>query len=285
MNNRFKLKKYAEIDGFTVWIVDGNYVRARFDYDFTNFGQHCRFPFIPQDEFWIDKQHESCGEEDIFIKHLLVEQQMMKDGSSFDEAYDVATELERKIRQKNPAVRALMKKNRKSIISKIHKQLWKKYSAELEVWIVDGKLVRDLLYIDFVQGGHDRVYKFVPKNEIWIESAVPPKERKLVLLHEIHERNLMAQGWSYYLTPNGYGSRYVLKSAHTSALEVESFCRKNPKELEKKLAEEISLEKVGQEYLKKRAEARRLAAHKKRFEIEFIGMRTNTGLISELLRC
>jgi hypothetical protein len=38
----------------TVRIVDGVYICGHMDEEFTNFGQHYRFKFIPKNEFWID---------------------------------------------------------------------------------------------------------------------------------------------------------------------------------------------------------------------------------------
>ena len=51
------IKKVDEIGPLTVWIVDGQYVRKNIDEEFTNFGQHYCFRFIPLHEFWLDKEH------------------------------------------------------------------------------------------------------------------------------------------------------------------------------------------------------------------------------------
>ena len=66
------IKKLETLEDFNVWDVDGEYIRSKINREFTNFGQHFRFDFIPTKEFWIDKQHGS-DEKDYFISHMLVE--------------------------------------------------------------------------------------------------------------------------------------------------------------------------------------------------------------------
>jgi hypothetical protein len=57
-------------------------VRENLDEEFTNFGQHYRFHFIPINEFWLDQQH-APGEEQFFIDHLLVEYRLMRYGMDY----------------------------------------------------------------------------------------------------------------------------------------------------------------------------------------------------------
>jgi hypothetical protein len=57
--------------------------------------------------------------------------------------------------------------------------------------------VRSNYSLDFTQGGHDRVYSFIPQHEIWIDDDLSAKERSAVILHEINENNLMSKGMSY----------------------------------------------------------------------------------------
>jgi hypothetical protein len=97
----------------------------------------------------------------------------------------------------------------------------------LTVWRVSGELVRDLFFIDFTEGGHHYVYHFVPGDEVWIDDDVQPLERKFVILHELHERNLMSHKWSYL-------------RAHRSASHLEYECRHQPSLLDKKIEEEIA---------------------------------------------
>ena len=49
------LNKVGARGSITIWIVDGTYVRTHMDEEFTNYGQHFAFRFIPENEFWIDR--------------------------------------------------------------------------------------------------------------------------------------------------------------------------------------------------------------------------------------
>jgi len=236
------LQEFTKVSNFTVWIVDGTYVRSNIDIEFTNFGQHLRFGFIPENEFWIDKENNP-GEEKFFIKHMLVEHQLMKEGMSYDEAIDEADKLELEERMKSKKILEIKNEgfDANDVINMVHKELLAEH-GELKIWLVDGELVRSFIQVSFTEGGHDKVYSFVPENEIWIDDDLNPEERKFVLLHEMYERNLMFRNWSYYVEEEQQlkhrrGNRF--KSAHTAASALELMCRKNPELLDEKLAEEI----------------------------------------------
>ena len=235
------IKRYGKISKFTVWIVNGAYIRAHIDKEFTNFGQHYKFKFIPNDEFWIDKEYGKEDEASFFVIHMLIEYKEMAKGKSYRESFERASRIEQNRRRKfNPLVGGIKKKsNREMLLNRIKKNLLKRYSTrKVKVWVVDGKLIRDFFYIDFTEGGHDQIYVFIPENEVWIDDDVSQKERKFILLHELHERNLMCQGWSYDIEDNSQ-DLLDLKSAHKSASELEHFCRHHPEKLDEKLKEEI----------------------------------------------
>ncbi len=219
------IKKSDQIGGIAVWIVNGGYVRKSMDEEFTNFGQHFRFRFIPRNEFWIDKEY-GPGEEQFFIDHLLIEHRLMAAGMDYDSALEKADAVERQERRRSEMIRLVSSMDSGRIIQAVHKIPLKKYSAKVGVWIVRGDLVRSLFFIDFTEGGHDWVYHFVPKNEVWLDDDLAPGDRKFVLLHELHERHLMTLGWPY-------------GKAHRSASRIEFHCRAFPKELEKNIRLEI----------------------------------------------
>jgi hypothetical protein len=219
------LKKFDQIGDITIWMVDGQYIRKNIDEEFTNFGQHYGFRFIPTHEFWID-QERSPGEEHFFVDHLLIEQRLMAGGMDYDSALARADAVERRERRKTKLIRGIAKLSRKKIVKNIHTQMLKKYSGTVRVWVVKGDLVRSLYFIDFTEGGHDFVYRnFVPKNEVWLDDDLGRGERRFVLLHELHERYLMSLGWPYY-------------KAHRSASKIEYHCRAHPEELESALRRE-----------------------------------------------
>ena len=190
------IKKYEVVGDINVWIFDGNYIRTNLDEEFVNRAQHYHFKFIPKNEFWIDKEHgKGPDEEKFFVQYMMNIRKFLKEGKSMKKAVDKAEKIEKLEREKSfffqkQAVEML---DKQKLLKKIHLKLLKKYSREIKIWIVDGKLVGDIYYIYFTEGGHDKVYNFIPKNEIWIDNDLSPKERKFVLLHEAHERNLMSR--------------------------------------------------------------------------------------------
>ena len=246
MNTKpFLIKKIGKRGNITIWLVDGIRVRRDLDEEFTNFGQHFIYPFIPANEFWIDKEHKA-GEAKYYIDHMLIEHRLMAEGKSRAYATDKADTAERRERSKSRLVEMGIKKEMsdKEIIEKIHKKLLKEYSGRVRVWIVNGELVRGIFYINFTEGGHDRVYSFIPRNEIWLDDDVSPEERKFILLHELHERNLMPEHHDIEIkhgdakTNKNYTRVY--DPAHESASKLEYYCRQHPDKLDKKLKVEIN---------------------------------------------
>ena len=88
------LEKADKRGDLQVWIVDGSYVRGHIDEEFTNFGQHYRYPYIPADELWIDREAED-DERRFFVDHLLVEHRLMAQGMPYERAIEAADREER----------------------------------------------------------------------------------------------------------------------------------------------------------------------------------------------
>jgi len=105
-------------------------------------------------------------------------------------------------------------------------KLLKKLKGGVKVWLVDGDLVRQKYYNDFIEGGHDKVYKWMPSKEIWIDDKLPAKNREAVILHEDHERHLMSHGMTY-------------DKAHRSSSIVEGEAKAHHKVAERLRQEEI----------------------------------------------
>src|SRR5207249_2657119 len=61
----------------------------------------------------------------------------------------------------------------------------------VQVWLVDGNLVRSYYKTDYTEGGHGYVYPWVPKSQIWIEDGVDRREVPFIVSHEYLERRLM----------------------------------------------------------------------------------------------
>jgi hypothetical protein len=222
------LKLYDRIKGFSVWIVDGGYIRKNIDKEFTNFGQNYRFKFIPKKQLWIDKEYGGDNEAKFYISSMLLMDRLLSKGIKHDKAVEIVNQVERRERTKSKLYNDLSKKckTKEDILKKIHKKLEKKLPSGLKIWIVNGQLVRDIFFLDFTEGGHGYVYDFVPKDEIWIDDDLRKDERKFVLLHEVHERNLMKKGLSYF-------------PAHRSSSRIEYLCRNSPNKIDKYLEREL----------------------------------------------
>ncbi len=219
------IKKVDQRGDIAVWIVDGPYIRGHVDEEFTNFGQHYAFEYIPKNEFWID--HEAAHDETrFFIDHLLMEHRLMAKGVPYDKALLQADKEERKERRRAGDIGKLTHRGEQLPDPKdVHEKLWKKLENGISVWIVNGRLVRSAFDIDFTEGGHDHVYEFVPDKEVWIDDAIEEEERGFVLLHELHERNQMEKGMPY-------------SQAHEESSRIEYRCRHHPDELHEALASE-----------------------------------------------
>jgi hypothetical protein len=69
----------------------------------------------------------------------------------------------------------------------------------LSIYIVDGETVRREIYSDFIFGGNEQRYPFVPHNEIWIDNSVSNREYLTTLKHEINEMVLMRDAGMTYI--------------------------------------------------------------------------------------
>jgi hypothetical protein len=219
------LKKLGQRGPISIWQVDGSYIRTHKDEEFTNYGQHYSFPYIPKNEFWID-QGISPEEQKFFVKHMSVEYRLGKQGIDVDTAREKADKVEDDERKRAGDVRKVTQEG--EVLpepSKMHRRLWKKLDNGVSVWIVNARLVRSVFDADFASGGHDHVYEFVPDDEVWIDDTLQAKERPYSLVHELHERNLMLNGMPY-------------AKAHAISSRLEKRCRRRPEELHDALANE-----------------------------------------------
>ena len=207
-----KIKKLHSSSGYVAWLVDGKYVRDCLNEEFTNFGWNNHFSFIPKKEFWIDYESKP-GEAQYFFTNFLMMQEFMKKGLSHKEACIKSDEAERKERAKTDFYKKHQDLPREQSAVSVHKRMLSFWGSKLKIWLVDGEDVRSLFFLDFTEGGHDKVYDFIPENEVWIDDDLLKKERNLVLVHELHERRLMAGGVIY-------------QKAHFKSSNLERFCRK-----------------------------------------------------------
>ena len=227
MNKNIYIKKINTVGDYSVWLVDGALIRKEVNENFVKCTDK-NTSFMPKNEFWIDGDLDP-KEYRYFIDRFIYERGLMSSGKSYAKADKKADEFEQEERQNSPEIRQISESslNKKGLLEKIKNKIIKKFSGKIKIWLVDGSLVRSFFLLDYCEGGHDLVYPFIPKNEIWIEEAISPKERKFIILHELHERHLMSLGKSY-------------KNAHIGATEVEDHYRENLKEdLETRIKEEM----------------------------------------------
>lgn len=218
------LELIRDRDGIKVWIVDGSYIRTHIDEEFTNFGEHYAYPYIPKKEFWID-QGVGPKEQEFFIAHMKREYRMMERGVPQDEALQAGDAAEERERKKAGDVTRLTQGGVLPDPAKVHSKLWKRLENGVQVWIVNARLVRSVFDDDFASGGHFHVYEYIPENEVWIDDTLKPAERPYALLHELHERNLMEKGWDY-------------DRAHADSSKLEHHVRLHPTELHDALSAE-----------------------------------------------
>lgn len=66
-----------------------------------------------------------------------------------------------------------------------------------KVYRVSGPEVRRQ-HVEFVEGGHGLVYRWIPKGEVWVERMASRQDECFNTIHEITEYHTMAQhGWRY----------------------------------------------------------------------------------------
>lgn len=66
-----------------------------------------------------------------------------------------------------------------------------------DVWIVDGEYIRNNIDVDFVNYGQHYHYKFIPKNEFWIDRERVPGETHFYIKPLLAEYRLMERGATY----------------------------------------------------------------------------------------
>jgi len=102
--------------------------------------------------------------------------------------------------------------------------------SKFRAWLVDGRFIRTRIDEEFTNFGQHFRFRFIPKAEVWLDDDLTAGERRYVLLHEIHERRLMAGGMDY-------------THAHRSSSHIEYVCRHHPSRLKPALAAEMALNK------------------------------------------
>jgi hypothetical protein len=218
------LRRLERRGPLSIWLVDGAEVRKNIDIEFSNFGSHYTIDEIPQNEIWLDAETDQ-DEQRFFIRHALTERKLLKAGKDAEVARKTANHEERRMRVAAGDLRKVSRGHALPDANAVRREIWKTLPSGVLVWFVKGRLVRSVYDIEFTEGGHEHVYEYIPRGEVWIDDDIHEDERGFVLFHELHERNLMADGMDY-------------DTAHAESSKLELHYRNHPDQLHEALAAE-----------------------------------------------
>ena len=82
---------------------------------------------------------------------------------------------------------------------------------DMEISLVDGDAIKKKYFMDYVEGGNDMAYKWMPKNQIWIDDNMSPKVMPHIIYHEYLERYLMKYKGMKYDDAHKIANKYEKK--------------------------------------------------------------------------
>jgi DNA-binding MarR family transcriptional regulator len=187
----------TETGPVAVWLMDGNLVRLS-DIDFTNFGQAPWYAEVPPDEMWVDDVNgEVPGELNFYLANMVAQRLALHAGQEQEAARKAGLAADLKLRRQ---VDGLPDQPLKvdELAARVELETLGQDKNGITIKWVNGRLVRGLSgNPDWVEGGHDLVYDFVPHNTIWIDDQTCADEVDPVENHESDERQDMAVGVPY----------------------------------------------------------------------------------------
>ncbi len=252
--NKKRILTHAD---YTVYSVNGLAVRnvAQPDEEFGNFATQDEFPnLIPRGEIWIGEKL-AAREGVFFIANALTRRKRQADGVT-DKAYDDGLEVERVLREKLNGLQFRNGKPHKRVPDAIYLEQYVKLpdpKGPVNVWVVDGNLVRSYYKIDYTEGGHGYVYPWVPRPEIWVEDGVDRRELPYIVSHEYLERRLMRDEDIDYDTAHDICARveFDLRKCRGATTLLASRRRKLRKEDLSRLAKDEVFQYVLRHYVQK----------------------------------
>ena len=182
--------------GYAICTVNSFAIRdwAEKEEEFTNFATHVDFPkLIPSDEIWIDERL-FAWEGVFYVANALVRLREQTSGRSEERSYKAGLRAEQMLREVMSGVKFRAGRPHKQVPERLYAL---KYTclpdpmSPIEVWCVDGNLVRCIYKTDYCEGGHGYVYPWVPRHQIWIEKDLKPSEMPYIVSHEYLELRLM----------------------------------------------------------------------------------------------
>lgn len=196
--SRHKLKKRFVMthDEWDIYTVDASVVRnvARHDEEFGNFATQEEFKdLIPAGEIWLGEK--SFAREGIcFLANALTRLSSKQRGASEERAYDAGIAAERELRERLTGLKFRDGKPHSRPPEEIYVDQYAAlddHQFSIDVWRIDGRLVRCFYKTDYTEGGHGYVYPWVPKRQIWVEEGIDAWELPFVVSHEYIELRLM----------------------------------------------------------------------------------------------
>ena len=132
-----RLWRLPDVDDCSVYVVDGELLRAEVDIDFALGGNGGRYRYVPIDELWVE---DTGSFADIWhtVQHESRERALMIDGASYDEAHELASRAERRDRrrgQRNPDNHEGQEETVEQIVAHKHYGFW--LSPHGECYVVD----------------------------------------------------------------------------------------------------------------------------------------------------
>ena len=186
----------ATHEGFDVYTIDASTLRtlAQPDEEFGNIATNDEFPdLIPKGEIWLSEKNLDT-EGLFFITAAVTRLKALANGESQERAYAMGINVQRALREKHNGVKFRAGKPHKRVPEAIYVEPYLTLPDEkfpIEVWLVDGNLVRSLYKTDYTEGGHGYVYRWVPKQQIWVEKDQDRWELPYIVSHEYLELRLM----------------------------------------------------------------------------------------------
>ena len=181
---------------YDVYAIDAFAIRniAEPDEEFTNFATRDDFPdLIPEGEIWIGHRNVE-GEGVFFLANALTRLKEKERGASDDKATAAGLEAERLLREQHTGIKYRDGKPHRQVPDEVYHEPYLTLpdpEYPVEVWLVDGCVVRSYYKTDYTEGGHGLVYPWVPKREIWVEKNMSAREWPYIVSHEYVEMRLM----------------------------------------------------------------------------------------------
>lgn len=161
--------------------VDGFFIRNHLDLDFGVVEEYIKTGFskkyIPKNEIWIDRLFKKETPEFLRMNALYHDKKYSK--LTYHQWRKVARE---KLLAAGPVPPFVMGVEK---------------SGSMTIEYVNGAIIRKYIDTDFIFGGHELVYDYIPHKKIWIDSLQSPLEVKYNILHETIEYQYMKKGFNY----------------------------------------------------------------------------------------